>query len=214
MARTFAAWSRVRRYKQPAAYARKVLLNRHLLERPSPDGLPRHASRVIAAGTARWSHPLPAVPSACLANGYEQSPAVNDGSLRSVLTWRRSVLTWRSASERERHHPTAVPSKLVARTLLQCRCREEEPMVDSADPTGGGALELARSAAPAPARRRTALAAVARPAGEVAGLLLVEVLRSPRAAALGLARSLARWLAGRRPPASAGVEVTTRRVTV
>jgi len=39
----------------------------------------------------------------------------------------------------------------------------------------------------------TALAAVARPAGEVAGLL-VEVLRSPhaRAAALGLARSLAR----------------------
>jgi hypothetical protein len=88
-------------------------------------------------------------------------------------------------------------------------------MVDSADPTEH-ALELARSAAPAPARRRTALAAVARPAGEVAGLLLVEVLRSPRAraAAPGLARSLARWLAGRRPPTSAGVEVTTRRVTV
>jgi hypothetical protein len=62
----------------------------------------------------------------------------------------------------------------------------------------------------------TALAAVARPAGEVAGLLLVEVLRSPRAraAALSLARSLARWLAGRRPPAAAGVEVTTGRVTV
>ena len=87
--------------------------------------------------------------------------------------------------------------------------------MDRADPTGG-ALELARSAAPAPARRRTALAAVARPAGAVAGLLLVEVLCSPRArgAALDLARSLARWLAGRRPPASAGVEVTTRRVTV
>jgi hypothetical protein len=49
----FAAWSRVRRSKQPAAYARKVLPNRHLLERPSPDGLPRHASGVIAAGTAR-----------------------------------------------------------------------------------------------------------------------------------------------------------------
>jgi len=29
MARTFAVWSRVRRYRQPAAYARKVLLNRH-----------------------------------------------------------------------------------------------------------------------------------------------------------------------------------------
>jgi hypothetical protein len=88
-------------------------------------------------------------------------------------------------------------------------------MVDRADPTGG-ALELARAAAPAPARPRTTLAAVARPAGEVAGLLLVEVLCSPRAraAALDLARSLARWLAGRRPPTSASVEVTTRQVTV
>jgi hypothetical protein len=57
MARMFAAWSRVRRSKQPAAYARKMLLNRHLLERPSPGGRSRHASRVIAAGTARWSHP-------------------------------------------------------------------------------------------------------------------------------------------------------------
>jgi hypothetical protein len=91
----------------------------------------------------------------------------------------------------------------------------EEPMVDSADPTGH-ALEPARSASLATARRRTTLAAVARPAAEVAGLLLVEVLRSPRAraAALSLARSLAGWLAGRRPPASAGVEVTTRQVTV
>ena len=87
--------------------------------------------------------------------------------------------------------------------------------MDHAHPTGG-ALELARSAAPAPARRRTALAAVARPAGEVAGLLLVEVLCSPRARApsLDLARSLAGWLAGRRPPASARAEVTTRRVPV
>jgi hypothetical protein len=67
-----------------------------------------------------------------------------------------------------------------------------------------------------PARQRTALAAVARPAGEVAGLLLVEVLGNPRAraAALDLARSLAHWLADRRPPASARAEVTTRRVTV
>jgi hypothetical protein len=66
-----------------------------------------------------------------------------------------------------------------------------------------------------PERRRTALTAVARPAAEVAGLLLVEVLRNPRAraAALGLARSLACWLAGSRPPASAGVEMTTRQVT-
>jgi hypothetical protein len=88
-------------------------------------------------------------------------------------------------------------------------------MVDSADPTGR-ALEPARSATPATVRRKTALAAVARPAAEVAGLLLVEVLGNPRAraAALGLARSLTRWLAGRRPPASAGVEVTTRQVTV
>ena len=42
-------------------------------------------------------------------------------------------------------------------------------MVDSADPTGH-AVELARSATLATARRRTALAAVARPAAEVAGL--------------------------------------------
>jgi hypothetical protein len=92
---------------------------------------------------------------------------------------------------------------------------KEKPMVDSEDPTGR-ALELARSATPAIARRRTALAAVARPAAEVAALLLVEVLRSPRAraAALGLARSLTRRLAGRRPLPSAGVEVTARRVTV
>jgi hypothetical protein len=41
-------------------------------------------------------------------------------------------------------------------------------MVDSEDPTGH-ALELAGSATPAMARRRTALAAVARPAAEVAG---------------------------------------------
>jgi hypothetical protein len=88
-------------------------------------------------------------------------------------------------------------------------------MVNSEDPIGH-ALELARSATPAMARRRTALAAVARPAAEVAGLLVVEVLGSPRAraAAVGLARSPAGWLVGRRPPASAGVEVTTRRVTV
>ena len=88
-------------------------------------------------------------------------------------------------------------------------------MVDSEGPTGR-ALELARSATPAIARRRTGLAAVARPAAELAGLLLVEVLGSPRgrAAVLGLARSLARWFASRRLPALSGVEVTARRVTV
>jgi hypothetical protein len=92
---------------------------------------------------------------------------------------------------------------------------EEEPMAHSDDPTSG-AMELARSATLATTRRMTTLGAVARPAGEVAGLLLVEVLRSPRAraAALGLARSLARRLAGRRPPASARAEVTAGRVTV
>jgi hypothetical protein len=75
-------------------------------------------------------------------------------------------------------------------------------MVDSADPTGR-ALEPARSATPATVRRKTALAAVARPAAEVAGLLLVEVLGNPRAraAALGLARSLAGcWPGGARRP--------------
>jgi len=87
-------------------------------------------------------------------------------------------------------------------------------MANSEDPTGR-ALALANSATPARARRRTASAAVAGAATEAAGLL-VEVLGNPRArvAALGLARSLARWLASRHPPASAGVEVTTRQVTV
>ena len=56
------------------------------------------------------------------------------------------------------------------------------------------------------------MAAVARPAAEVAALLLVEVLRSSRARAAAL--GLARRLAGRRPLPSAGVEVTARRVTV
>jgi hypothetical protein len=67
-----------------------------------------------------------------------------------------------------------------------------------------------------PGAAEAPLAAVARPAGEVAGLLLVEVLGSPRAraASLDLTRSLAPWLAGRRPPASTRAEVTTRRVTV
>jgi hypothetical protein len=83
------------------------------------------------------------------------------------------------------------------------------------DPTGG-ALQLARSATPAAARRMITLAAVARPAGEVAGLLLVEVLRSPqaRAAAFGLARSLARRLTGRRPGASARTQMTAGQVTM
>jgi hypothetical protein len=85
------------------------------------------------------------------------------------------------------------------------------------DDPGSGALELARSATPAGARRLTTLAAAARPAGEVAGLLLVEVLRSPRARAVafGLARSLTHWLAGRRPPQPSGrAQVTAGRVTV
>lgn len=81
-----------------------------------------------------------------------------------------------------------------------------------------GVLELARSATPVAARRAAALAVAARPAGEMAALLLVEVLRSPRAraAALGLARSLTRRVAGRRllPSARVGLSVTAWRVTV
>jgi hypothetical protein len=65
---------------------------------PVPGRASRHASRVIAAGTPRWSHPYRPCPRRALANRYEQAPAVNDGSLRSVLTWR-------SASEQERPSP-------------------------------------------------------------------------------------------------------------
>jgi hypothetical protein len=86
-------------------------------------------------------------------------------------------------------------------------------MVNREDPTGHP-LELAGSAL-ATARPRTTVAAVARP-GRRGSRAAGGVLGSPRAraAALGLARSLACWLAGRRPPAWAGVAMTTRRVTV
>jgi RNA polymerase sigma-70 factor (sigma-E family) len=47
MARTWAAWPRVRRYDRPAAYARRVLLNRHrsLLRRAVVEARHRLASR-------------------------------------------------------------------------------------------------------------------------------------------------------------------------
>jgi hypothetical protein len=94
---------------------------------------------------------------------------------------------------------------------------EEEPMAHG-DGGSRGVLELARSATPVARREVAALAAAARPAGEVAALLLVEILRSPRAraAALGLARSLARRVAGRRalPAARVGGSATAWRVTV
>src|SRR5215211_3752628 len=105
--------------------------------------------------------------------GSGQGRSVNDGSLRSVLTCPFGLGAG-TPSPRQ-----CLPSSWSEAPTMPLS--EEEPMVDPADPTEGGALELARSAAPAPARRRTALAAVARPAGEVAGLLLVEVLRRPRA---------------------------------
>ena len=175
---------------------------------PIPGRASRHASRVIAAGTARWSHPYRPCPRHALANGYEQSPAVNDGSLRSVLTWPFSVGA-RAAL------PRAVPSKLVARRLLQSRCRRRNRWWTAQIPPG------VPWSWPDPPHRRPGAAEdrpgpVARPAGEVAGLLLVEVLCRPqaRAASLDLARSPARWLTGRRLPASARAEATTRRVTV
>jgi hypothetical protein len=152
MARTSAARSQGRRSKhQPPPPARCCSTGTYSNAHP-PTGFPGHASRVIAAGTARWSHPY----RPCLADGYQQSPAVNDGSLRSVLTWPFGVragaaLPRGSAFQARDPHPPTMPLSGGG------------PMVDRADPTGGGALELARSAATAPARRRTALAAVARP---------------------------------------------------
>jgi hypothetical protein len=94
---------------------------------------------------------------------------------------------------------------------------EEEPMVYS-DDDPRGVLELARYAVPVARRQVATLAAVARPAGEAAAFLLVEVLRRPRAraAAVELARSLARRVAASHllPSASVGVPATTWRVTV
>jgi hypothetical protein len=83
MARTSAARSQGRRSKhQPPTPARCCSTGTYSNARPRT-GFPGHASCVIAAATARWSHSY----RPCLADGYQQSPAVNDGSLRSVLTW-------------------------------------------------------------------------------------------------------------------------------
>jgi RNA polymerase sigma-70 factor (sigma-E family) len=54
MARTFAAWSRIRGYDRPAAYARKVLINRHrsLLRRAVVEA--RHA---LTSRPQQWHEP-------------------------------------------------------------------------------------------------------------------------------------------------------------
>jgi hypothetical protein len=53
MARVFAAWSPGAPHKQPTACARKVLLNLHLLERRSPDGLLRQGADNVVDTTAQ-----------------------------------------------------------------------------------------------------------------------------------------------------------------
>src|SRR5215216_909550 len=60
MARTWAAWPRVRGYDRPAAFARKVLLNRHrsLLRRAVVEARHRLAGRLgVPVGTVKsWTH--------------------------------------------------------------------------------------------------------------------------------------------------------------
>jgi hypothetical protein len=65
-------------------------------------------------------------------------------------------------------------------------------------------------------RRATTLVALARPAGELAGLLALEVLLHPRArtSVSRLARSLVQWIADRRPGGPATAQLTARRVRV
>ena len=54
MARTFAAWSRIRGYDRPAAYARKVLVNRHrsLLRRAVVE-----ARHTLTSRPQKWHEP-------------------------------------------------------------------------------------------------------------------------------------------------------------
>jgi len=65
-------------------------------------------------------------------------------------------------------------------------------------------------------RRATTLVGLARPAGKLAGLLVLEVLKHPRArrSAVRLARSLVARLADRRSGDLATAQLNARRVTV
>jgi hypothetical protein len=96
----------------PAAYARKVLLNRHLLERPSPDGLPR-ACELCHRGWNRTLVPsLPAVP-------RRRIRAVTSGQRRLV-----EVGPYLAVQRRNRSGPPPRSAfQLAARRLLQSRCR-------------------------------------------------------------------------------------------
>ena len=72
MARTFAAWSRVRGYDRPAAYARKVLVNRHrsLLRRAAIEA--RHA---LTNRPQEWQEPAFADDDLVLWQALQRLPA-------------------------------------------------------------------------------------------------------------------------------------------
>jgi hypothetical protein len=89
---------------------------------------------------------------------------------------------------------------------------EEEEMA-RVDDAASSALERVGAGLPVKRRPAITVAALARPAGRIAGLLMLEVLQNPRArtSALRLARSLAIRLADRRSDGPA-TELTVRRV--
>jgi hypothetical protein len=111
----------------------------------SREGAQRQEGPVIKIGPC---------PQRALTDGYEQSPAVNDGSLRSILPGR-------SASEQERPSLLAVPSKLVTMGRAGAADGRHQAVnlghSRSIDPQVGGGLEgLARAAggAEVPLQRR------------------------------------------------------------
>jgi hypothetical protein len=180
------------------------------MRRRSPPGLKGEARPGRPLASLAASEGLPAIRLHDMRHSYTTA-GLAAGVPPKVMSERLGTPPWRSRSTPTRARcrrwtsprlMSSPPSSSAQRrlgvlvppydewTLLQCRV-DEEPMVHSDDATGGS-LQVVSPAPPIARRRVPTLAALAKPAGQLAGFLLVEVLSSPRGrpVALGLARSL------------------------